>query len=238
MPNRYQRDELIRDALDMAQVVSLKNHDCPNGVVQQNAYTINWLQDIIDFWYHMVPFSAGVTLTQLNIPALAQSIALPTNFILDVRDGYILQRSNDDVKSKRRLKRLTLQKWLSTDLYYQSQPACPMAYMIQGSTIKVTPMNDIARQAWLWYYFLPPVIQSDEVPIFPNDYVIKQYLFIRAREWSAEFEPGTAEKFANNHVKSMKASGLFNEPEDDIIPLERDYHYSSERSTYAWMGER
>lgn len=238
MPNRYQRDELIRDALDMAQVVSLKNHDCPNGVVQQNAWSINWLQDIIDFWYHMVPFSAGVDVIPLSIPALASSIEPPSNFILDVRDGLVLRRSNENVRSKFRMKRLTLQKWLSTDLYYQDQPGCPLAYMIQGSAIKITPINDVARQAWLWHYFLPPVLQSDEIPLFPNDYVIKQYLFIRAREWSTEFEPGTAEKFANAHVKSMKASGLFNEPEDDIIPIERDRYGGADRSPYAWMGER
>lgn len=242
MPNRHQRDTLIKLAIDESQVAQLKQHDCPNGVVQPDAYSIEWLQHIIDFWYHKLPFSAGVDDIQLNIPALTTAIPVPENFILDVRNGYVRQ-CTDSVYSMGRMIRIPLQKWLNRDLMYQGQisnttNSVPNFYMIQGSNIKVTPQSSIARNARLWYYFLPPVLQSNDRPLFPNDYVLIEYLKIRALEWCRVYEPGTAQKFCDKIVLGMKAAGLMNEPEDDEIPFDTLTYKSgySNGASYAWMG--
>lgn len=240
MPNRYNRDELIKIALDMAQVPNLKQHDCPNGVVQTDAYAVQWLQDIMDFWYHMVPFSGGVTDISLPIPALTTEIALPDDFILDVRNGYIIQRT-EDVRSNVRLMRVPLQKWLNRDLYYQGQPIAnsntvSLFYMVQGRVIKVTPQNSVAKVARLWYYFLPPVLDSDDIPLFPSDYVLIEYVRIRALEWCGHSDIGTSQMFCDKIVGSMKSAGLMNEPEDDEIPFDTIAQRQTNRNVYSWMG--
>lgn len=239
MPNRYKRDELISTALNMSQVVQLIKHDCPDGVVQTEAYSIQWLQDIIDFWYHMVPFSSGVTMVQLNIPAHTNAIPVPDDFILDVRNGYLIQ-TTEDSNSKRRMIRVPLQKWINRDLHAQGQSANhSVFYMVQGRTIKVTPAGNVDRNAWLWYYFLPPTLLSNDTPLFPNDYVMTEYLRIRALEWCGSFEPGTAQKFCDKVVGGMKAAGLMNESEDDEIPFDTLVHIPHGRyDAYAWLGPR
>lgn len=242
MPNRYLRDELIKISIDQSQVAQLKQHDCPNGVVQPDAFSIQWLQDIIDFWYHMRPFGAGVDDIPLNIPSHTTAIPLPSNFILDVRNGYVRQ-TTESPYSMGRMIRLPLQKWLNRDLMCQGQLSAtsnsvPNFYMVQGSTIKVTPQSSIDRNARLWYYFLPPALNSNDKPLFPNDYVIIEYLKIRALEWCRVYEPGTAQKFCDKIVGGMKAAGLLNEPEDDEIPFDTlTYKSGYGRNTpYSWMG--
>lgn len=234
MSNRYARDELIRIGLDMASVPNLKYHDCPDGVVLDSAYSIQWLQDIIDFWYHMVPFSSGVQFVELNIPALTSSIAVPGDFILDVRDGYIVQ-TTPDVSSKKRMQRLPLQKWITCDLSCQGKPAShSIYYMIQGNNIRVSPMSSSIQRAWLWYYFLPASLRSTDKPPFLSDYVLIEYIRIRALEWCGHFPPGTAQKFCDNIVSQMRSSGLMNEAENDDIPVADSRSYASSR--YSWMG--
>jgi hypothetical protein len=237
MVNRYCRDELITKALSMAQVTQLEQHDTPNGVVENDAYTIGWLQEILDFWYHMVPFSARVERTQLNIPAETQEITVPDGFILDVKDGYIVQKTEQE-DSQARLRRVSLQKWINRDLYYQgTSESHPIFYMVKGSRISVTPRCNTARNAWLWYYKLPDPLQSDDLPDHPSDYVLLEYLRIRALEWCRAYEPGTAQEFCKKIVSSMQASGLFNEPEDDEIPFNTMVHVPRYHgNTYAWMG--
>lgn len=249
MPNRYNRDELIKIALNMVQLPNLEVHDIPNGVVQQDAYSIQWLQDILDFWYHMVPFSASVTSTTLNCTANSDQVLLPTDFILDVRNGYCVDRVAGDTLSKTRLIRVPLQKYLNRKLSYQKTSTIlyPRFYCIQGidsttgvQLLKVTPTPSISTGGQLWYYQLPPILTPYAKPRFPNDYVCIEYIRIRALEWARIFEPGTAQKFCDKIVTGMKAAGLFNEPEDDEIPFDElsFRRGGSSYSTYSWMGDR
>jgi hypothetical protein len=242
MPSRYTRDELIRIAISMAQVPNLEHHDIPNGVVQVDAFAIQWLQDILDFWYHMVPFSSTVTKTSVPVLAQTNDIPLPDDFILDVRNGYIVQATSETT-SKRRTHRVPLQTWINRDLYYQSTTnpshnTCPGFYMIQDGMLKVTPQSSVARSAELWYYALPPILESHQKPTFPNDYVITEYIRIRALEWCRAIEPGIAQKFCDKIMASMKANGLLNEPEDDAIPFDdlTYRHHGTGQTAFSWMG--
>src|SRR5438105_7481773 len=170
MPNRYCRDELIRIALNMVQLPNLDIHDIPSGVVQQDAFCIQWLQDILDFWYHMVPFSASVISTALNVTANSVSVTVPNDFIVDVRNGYLVQTIIGDTHSYRRVVRVPLQKWLNRSLMYQRTSTdilYPSFYMIQGNMMKVTPTPTVNVTGTLWYYQLPPTLASNDKPLFP-----------------------------------------------------------------------
>jgi hypothetical protein len=252
MPNRYTRDELISIALDMVQLPNLQQHDMPAGVVQPDAFCIQWLQDILDFWYHMMPFSATVDEVAITCVANTDSITLPSDFILDVRNGYLVQTVAGDTKSLRRVFRMPLQKFINRQLQSQRTTSVqyPRFYCIVGDdeniktqyqTMRVTPMPTITVLGKLWYYKLPPVLYSEQKPKFPNDYVCIEYLRIRALEWNRILEPGTAQRFCEKVVAGMKAAGLMNEPEDDEIPMDeltfRKGGYDSVyMNSYGWMG--
>lgn len=241
MPNRSCRDELIYAALEMAQVPNLKAHDMPNGVVNVNAFSITWLQDIMDFWYHICPFSSTVSKIPYNLLANTQDYSLPDDFILDVKHGLVVQNINNNSSSKQRKLRLPLQKWISRDLSYQGQTSTTCSfYVIHANQLHITPIPNENKNAWLWYYQLPAPLNSDDVPIFPNDYVIKEYLRIRALEWVGRYDPGTAQKFCDKIVVSMKANGLMNEPEDDEIELDQNFYVKgyNPNFSYQWMGSQ
>ena len=251
MPNRYVRDELISIALNMLQLPNLEVHDMPNGVVQQDAFCIQWLQDILDFWYHMVPFSATVVSDTLNCTANQNYVTLPSDFILDVRNGYLVQTVVGDSLSLKRTHRVPLQKFINRQLSSQKSTDVkyPLFYSVVGDDnniltqqqlMQVTPTPTISTVGKLWYYKLPSILQSNEKPKFPNDYVCIEYLRIRALEWAHIMEPGTAQRFCDKIVAGMKANGLMNEPEDDEIPFdELTYHKSQglfSNNAYVWMG--
>lgn len=251
MPNRYCRDELINVMIGMVQLPNLQVHDAPEGVVQQDAYAIQWLQDILDFWFHMMPFSATVKKQAIVCTALSDTLTMPSDFILDVRNGLLVQTIPGDNTSYERKWRVPLQKFINRALLNQHTQTVkyPEFYCIVGDdgvtvtqyqTMKITPTPTIATNCYLWYYALPPRIEANQKPKFPNDYVCIEYLRIRALEWAGIFEPGTAHKFCEKIVSSMKAAGLMNEPEDDEIPMdEQVYHrrgWGTNRNN--WMGHQ
>jgi hypothetical protein len=249
MPNRYTRDELINIALNMAQLPNLMIHDIPNGVVQQDAYSIQWLQDILDFWYHMVPFSATVQPdVQLNCVAQQSYVVLPSDFILDVRNGYLVQTVPGDNTSFKRTLRLPLQKFINRKISNQASTNVnyPTMYSIidvdafGNQLMQVTPTPTIATVGKLYYYALPPVLQAGDKPAFPNDYVCTEYIRIRALEWNRVYDPGTAQKFCEKIIAGMKSAGLMNEPEDDEIPFDtavyNKQYGGSVYASYAWLG--
>lgn len=251
MPNRYVRDELIKIAINMAQLPNLEVHDIPNGVVQPDAYSIQWLQDIIDFWFHLVPFSSTVVSTTLNCVANQRYVNLPSDFILDVRNGYLVQTVVGDVTSLKRTVRIPLQKYINRRVALQntSNVNFPVFYCIhdidedtQVQRMQLQPTPNVSTVGELYYYALPSVLEAGSKPRLPNDYMAIEYIRIRALEWARVFEPGTAHKYCDRLVAGAKAAGLMNEPEDDEIPFDNlvfskgtDSHYYN---SYAWMGQQ
>lgn len=252
MPNRYVRDQLILNALAQAQLPNLAVHDAPNGVVQQDAFAIQWLQDILDFWYHMVPFSATVVKTPLTCTANSDTLTLPADFIIDVRNGLLTESIPGDTSSYRRRMQVPLQKFINRQVYYQGQTNVntPLFYTVAGDngsvlanqqTMLITPTPTIATQCQLWYYQLPPVLEANHIPRFPDDYVCIEYLRLRAMEWQGLLDPGTSRKFCDSIVASMKSVGLMNNTEDDEIPLDSNVYlktsdYGTQAYNWAWMG--
>lgn len=252
MPNRYCRDELINIMLGMVQLSNLEVHDAPHGVVQQNAHSIQWLQDILDFWFHMVPFSATVKHVSLTCTANSEVITMPSNFILDVRNGLEVQTIPGDIYSYQRKTRTPLQKFINRRLLNQNMQSVkyPEWYCVVGDdevittqyqTMLVSPIPQIATQCMLWYYALPPRIEANQKPKFPNDQVCLDYLRLRALEWAGIYEPGTAHKYSMKIVADMRAAGLMNEPEDDEIPLDEQVHRRADWGSgdrNRWMGRQ
>ena len=230
----------------MVQIPNLDSHDRPkpSGLILPDAFCIQWLNDILDFYYHLKPFSTTVTKRQLNIPANTQDITLPDDFILDVRNGYVVQ-TTEQPNSLERLYRVPLQKWINRDLRYQQLTPqanqCPDYYMIMSGVLKITPVAGVDKNAWLWMYALPPQLTAGAKPQVPNDYMLIEYIRIRALEWIGSFEPGTAVKFCEKVVGSLQSNGLLNEAEDDEIPLDTLVYRKPgvyNGSSMAWMGAR
>lgn len=249
MPNRYCRDEIILRALNMAMLPNLYIHEAPDGVVLPTAFSIGWLQEILDFWYHMVPFSATVTSATLNCTANNDTVTLPSDFILDIRNGYVTETIPGDQKSKGRRLRLPFQKFLNRKLFYQkaTNVLYPRYYCVIDADVsgnqqmKVSPIPTVNVNGEIWYYQLPPLLGAADKPLFPNDYVCIEYVRIRACEWGHLYDPGTAHKFCEKIVAGMKAAGLMNEPEDDEIPFDNlTFHNTrgNSQATYSWMGDR
>jgi hypothetical protein len=248
MPNRYVRDELIMIALDQVSLPNLKVHEAPDGIVRSDAYSIQWLQDILDFWYHMVPFSATVGTATVTCTPNSHTVTLPADFILDVRNGYTVQAVPGDATSMRRTLRLPLQRFINRRLQSQRVASAlfPLYYCVVGDDevaltqyqiMQVSPAPSIATVGQLWYYKLPPVLTANTKPKFPNDYACIEYLKIRMLEWAHLFDPGTAQKFCDKIVGGMKAAGLMNEPEDDEIPMDTEvYRRPGSGAGYGWMG--
>lgn len=250
MPNRYTRDQLIRSGLQMAQLPNLEIHDMPDGVVLPDAFSITWLQDIIDWWYHMVPFSTTIVTAPLNATANVSTITLPADFIVDVRNGYLTQRIPGDVKSLRRSARLSYQKFINREITHQkvTNALFPIYYCVNGITkvdntphqiLNMCPTPSISTVGFLRYYALPARLNGDDIPLFPASRIMTEYIRIRACEYMHVYDPGTAEKYCDKLLLGVKASGLLNEPEDDEIPFDEQVHIkASDRSTYSyqWMG--
>jgi hypothetical protein len=249
MPNRDCRDKLILTALDMALTPNLEIHDAPDGVVQPDAFSIAWLENIIDYWYHIVPFSTTITKVSLNATANGSTIILPADFIVDVRNGYLVQTVPNDALSYDRTRRVPLQKFITRQISFQrsiNAVLFPYFYTVaqidpttKRQLLSITPTPTIATQGQLWYYALPARLGADDIPPFPAARIMVEYLFIRAREWSGIMPPGSAQGYCDKLLASCKAAGLLNEPEDDEIPMDGDvYRHGRDMTTYSWMGPR
>jgi hypothetical protein len=248
MPSRYTRDELIISALDLAVAPQLMVHDVRDGVVLPDAHSLKWLQYIIDYCYHMSPFSATITKTACNATANSDEILLPTDFILDVRNGYVTQCVPGDDNSYRRRLRVSLQSFIDYQITYQGRNPVeyPILYNILGPSVgttqyrlKITPTPTINTLGHLWYYQLPPPLEASDVPVFPNDYIIVEYIKLRAEEWIHRItDVGIAQAFCDKMVAGMKAAGLLNEPESTELPLNDLTYRNVTYNRYNWMGPR
>jgi len=248
MPARYTRDQIISIAIQQARLANWEANDMPDGVVLPNAFAIQWLQDIVDFWHHHVPFSATVSMSSFTITAQQSSITMASDFILDVRNGLYTQGIVNDTLSYVKRYRLPLQKFLNRK--YASQRATnvttPLWYCIAGDdgvittqyqTMLITPTPTQAVQAQLWQYKLPPPLEAGHKPKLPSDFAGIEYVKLRGLEKYHIIPPGTAKTFADTLIATAKVNGLLNEPEDDEIPFdEQVYIRASGYQGYMWMG--
>jgi hypothetical protein len=254
MSCRYTRDQLIYHALKQAQLPNLEVHDMPDGVVLQDAYMIQWLQEILDYWYHHCPFQMTVSRLTLNCVPQSNHLILPEDFMIDVRDGYLVQTIPGDSQTLKRTKRTSFQKLLNRELSNQKLDKVnfPEFYCIIGSNndpihpqqiMEVAPVPSIATQGILCYYKRPASLEAHHRPSLPDDHCAIEYLRIRAYEFvGMQGVPiGSAKKYCGQLLGEWKAAGLLSEPEDDEIPMDTQVYRNiggGYMHPYNWMGQR
>lgn len=226
--NRYNRDQILTRALDMVDSPSLNSRERPGGAIS-GSMTAGWLQDALDLFHHEFPWAGVVRKASVQI-GTDGLMTLPSDFILDVRDGIVL-----GTNPSRRLARTSLQRFIDLQTV-NTQAGDPLRYVVRPPQIEVLPAPRTATSATLWYYALPSVLTSNVVPTFPSDWVLIEYVRLRCKEWLNALPPGSAVAYARDEIARLRRTGLANEPEDDRIPLDRET-FIRPGGRYDWMGD-
>ena len=214
---RYTRDEIITIGLDLAHSSTLDQHDRKGGVIDSNAYSVKWLQQALDMYHSRYPFSGDVTSAAIVIAINNDVVTLPDDFMLDARNGLLVNFSS----GVQRLARLSFQRWL--DIYNPSigkPQTVPSVYSIFGEAIHIAPLTSVSYSGTLWYFAQPSLLEASDYPKFPDEWVLVEYIRIKALEWIKQYAPGTASGYMQKELGRMKQAGLLNEPEYDVFPLE------------------
>ena len=232
--NRLTRDEIIHRALDMADSPSLDQRERPGdgGMLIANAMSLGWLQEGIDYFTRKFPWGGTIAYTPITYAA---TLTLPTDYTLDVRNGYrILSAQNSQAGG--RLARKSLQFYLSCN---PTATGCPAIYVIRGSTVMIWPTPDRTYSGDFWYYQLPAPLTAGEIPAWPDDFVLIEYVRLRAKEWTGEVPPGGALEYAHTITAGLIKQGLGVEPESDTFALDSTV-YSRQGNDVSdpntWMG--
>lgn len=242
---RYTRDEIIIQGIELSSSPTLIQHDIPGGIVQENAHSIKWLQNALDFFHRKCPFSTDVQSVSVTIQSNSEdlvltatpSLYLPADFMLDVRNGIVVESSSGNY----RLERKSFQYWLSYRNGLQNATTTtPRMYCIINSRIKVAPLLSSPQACTLWYYALPVEIGPEDYPPFPDEWTLIEFIRIKALEWTRSIEVGTAQVYFTKQLAGLRAAGLLNDTEYDIPPLENNQVFpegpGGVLGRNAWMG--
>lgn len=215
--NRLQRDQIINRALDLADSSVLDAKDRPSSpTIVAGALSVEWLQEAIDLFAKRFPFSLNLTTSALTIAENDTTITVPSDFVLDYKNGIVLA---DDLG---RLLRKSLNFILNQLVGTTTSPVrgTPAFYAVKGSTIQFTPKADKAFTATLHYYQLPSALTTAEVPFFPDDYILVHYVWIKAQEWHRVVPIGAALQYAEDRIKDLQKAGIGGEAEPTTIELD------------------
>ena len=232
--NRLTRDEIIGRALDQIDSPALNQRERPGGVLQANAMSITWLGECLSYMHNRFPWAAGITSTSYTLTPGIVTYALPADFILDVRDGLRIMQT--DVK--RRLRRKKLQWLLSKNTL--DSTGVPSGYVILPPNLQVWQIPDKSYTAEMWYYAMPQKLAADDVPSFPDDWVLVKYVTVAGKEFTGEQPPGAAMQFAISAANGLRQAGLGSEPEEDNTALDPSFFAPTGAEpgfTSAWMGD-
>lgn len=216
--NRLDRDTILNRALDLADSAVLDEKDRPSGVILPTAFSIAWLQEALDLFYKKFPFQANIVSTAITIAENDTTIAIPSDMILDYKDGILLENDAGRMRRRSFSRLLDIPKGNSTN----PLRGTPSRYAIIGNVIRFIPKALRQFKAELFYYQLPPVLGPTDTPPFPDDHILTQYVFLKAQEWFRVAPVGTALKFAFDIISDLQKQGIGREAEEDQIPLDPD----------------
>ena len=234
--NRLQRDQILTRALDRLDSAVLDAKDRPLGIILPTALSITWLQEAVDYFAKKFPWSQMVKSTSWSLTTNANTIAQPADFILDYRDGLVIDSlpgASSPTTNEFRLRKRSLFKILELP---DSSRDRPHLYTVVAAVIQVWPRANQAYTGTLYYYSLPAVLGATDVPIFPDDSILVDYVWIKGREWHRTAQVGDAMKFADALIKEMQTAGIGNEAEDDQLGMDSDYAQEKPVDAYNWMG--
>lgn len=241
---RYTRDEVLLQGLDLAASPIVSKHDAPGGVISPDAYSIKWLQNALDYFHRKFPFANDIVedlpmIVQPNtgILVLASDPTkyLPTDFILDVRNGIFIQ----DGTSRYRIVRKDFQRRMQGKMNYQgvTNNTQVFLYTLVNNKILTLPVVTESKQAFLNYYALPPVLEAEDNCNFPDEFVLIEFIRIKTLEWSKVEKVGTAQLYLQSQLGALRASGLLHDPEyNDAIPIENNQVVLGSGDYTSWMG--
>jgi len=241
---RYTRDEIIIQGIELSSSPTLLKHDMPGGVVASDAYAIKWLQNALDMFHRKYPFSSDVQNVSMYIGANTTDMVLasdhslykPNDFIIDVRNGVICTINTQSY----RLERKAFQSWLQFSLVNQrAVTKRPNIYTIINNRFKIAPVVSEPLLATLWYYALAPALEPDDAVNFPDEWSLIEFIRLKALEWVRSIEIGTAQVYMQKELARLRSSGLLNESEYEVMPLENNQVFiEGVGADYrnSWMG--
>jgi hypothetical protein len=241
---RYTRDEIIIQGIELSASPTVIQHDIPGGILQPNAYAIKWLQNALDMFHNKFPFSGDVQSTSITLPVGSHdiyltgspSVYLPTDYILDIRNGIIINYNNQLF----RLKRVSFQDYLSADLSNQNitNAVRPSCYTKINERFKFTPLITSALTGTLWYFAMPALLDYNDYPAFPDEQTLIEFIRLKALEWTRSIEVGTAVAYMNKELARFRADGLLDDAEYDVAPLENNQVIQDGQlfNRNNWMG--
>ena len=238
--NALTRDQILLEALKMAEVPSLNQQDVSNGnphtgTINVAAMSIGMLQQGLNLFYSQFPWQATATSAAIAFVANVNTVALPARFMLDVRDGVLVTVG----VRVRRLRRRGLQNLISYNL--NARPGAPVMYCLQADQLLIAPTPDIAYTGTIWFYQRPADLTGSAIPVFPSDLILIEYVRIRALELTRQVPPGSALRYARAEILEMRKGGLAGEPENEDIPFDPTVFIPGAGQGYdgssSWMGE-
>lgn len=230
MSNRLNRDQILARALDEVDSVALDAHDRPGGsILSRTAFSLVWLQDGLDNFHRVFPMAGRLTPLAVSLDGTG-ILTLPDDFIIDVRDGLVIP------EKKIRVLRRGFQDWLNYQLRGLVGVNEPSYYTRQGHRLLYCPAPRTAVSATLWYYAMPQVLDENDKPDFPDDWTLIEYVRLRGMEYIKALPPGSAQKYVQESIATLRGSMLFGEPENDTLPLDPMQFPRGAGSFWDWMG--
>ena len=222
----------------MADLPELDQHDRPTaGTIDSGAFSINWFQRCLDEMHQEFPWAGTVTSTTGTVSALNTASAAPADFILDVRDGLMLNVQSTTKSLIRRDFSDIVQFQARNNQGGTPVTSQPALYCFRGRTLSLDITPDQSYTYTLWYYQMPSVLAGSDTPNFPSDHVLVDFVYLRALEWARKVPQGSAMKYLREvEIPALRTAGLNQEPESDHIPLDRQQFRGARRRPWDWMG--
>lgn len=240
--NRLTRDQIIEQALDMADLPELDQQSRPTGaaVIAAAAFPIDWLQRIIDTLHIEFPWGGVVARATGSLASGSLNVTdfAPTDFILDVRNGFIIQRSGSTKRLLRRGLQEIIDRQTMHDLGGSPSTNAPKMYCFNARSLRLDITSDQAYDYILWYYQLPAALPlGTTVPLFPSDRILVDGIYIRALEWARKLPPNSMQQWLEKvAIPSIRNSDLGQEPESEVIPLDPTrFHGGVQGHPYDWL---
>lgn len=236
MKNRLTRDMIVNGALNMIDSAALNHKDRQDGILHQNALSIGWLQDGLDYFHRKYPYGAQIAFAAWSLPTGGSSSSVPTDYLLDMRDAI---RLTSPVNLKRRLRKKSMQYILDRAQANLGSTGCPSAYTIAGDLIYYDIIAKETYTGTFAYYQMEPVLGPTDIPHFPDDYVLKEYVRLRGREWVGAIPEGSAVAYASDIIAGLRQAGIGQEAEETEFPMDPSrFHYSgnNQMGNADWMG--
>jgi hypothetical protein len=228
----------------MADLPELDNKDRPTGVIEPTALSISWFQRCLDHLHQEFPWAGTIASQNSTVVTLNTLNFAPADFILDVRHGLLLNLGG----TTKRLIRRSFQEILTLQALHDQgavgggggapMTGQPTSYCFLGRDLRldVTPQSG-GFPTQLWYYKMPGVLAGSDIPNFPSDHVLVDFVYMRALEWARKQPQGSAWKYLRDvEVAALRESGLAQEPEHDLIPLDPTRFRGTNRTPLDWMG--